>query len=104
MKSTLAGIVLSIALAGCFVHGHAAVQYNEPPPPREEIVVYRPGFFWIHGHWMRDGQGEWSWQPGYYERERGGYVYGEGHWERHGSQYVWVEGSWRRRGGLVIRE
>lgn len=91
------------AMTGCFGSGEAYVVEDAPPPPREEVVVARPGYVWIHGHWTRPG-GHWLWRNGYYERERPSYVYVEGRWQRRGRGHVWVEGSWRPRGSVVIRE
>ncbi len=100
-------IVASCAMAlpalGCYGTESGYVAYDEPPPPREEVVVSRPGYFWIHGHWDRDG-GRWRWLGGHYERERAGYGYTEGRWENHDGRYRWREGGWRARGGIVIRE
>ncbi|MBL9019240.1 MAG: YXWGXW repeat-containing protein [Myxococcales bacterium] len=80
-----------------------AVRDDAPPPAREEVMVYRPGFVWIHGHWDRD-RGHWRWKPGYYERERPGYVYIQGRWEPSSRGYVWVDGRWHKREGIAIRE
>jgi hypothetical protein len=74
-----------------------------PPPVREEIVVARPGFVWIHGHWARSPERRWVWRGGYYERERPGYAYREGHWEQRGRAHVWVDGGWRARSSISIR-
>ena len=66
--------------------------------------MYRPGFVWIHGTWIRDRGNRWQWRNGYYQRERPGYVYQQGRWERRGRGYVWVDGTWRAQGGVVVRE
>lgn len=77
--------------------------YEDPPPaPREEVVMSRPGYVWIDGHWMRDG-GRWHWHGGYYERERPGYVYAPGRWVQQGDRYIWVDGRWRTSNTVVIR-
>ena len=109
IQKLLAAIVLAgasglaVPAMGCYATTDVQA-YDEPPPPREEVVVARPGYFWIHGHWYRDG-GSWRWRSGYYERERADQVYNEGRWERRGNHHIWVEGSWRaRRGGVVVRE
>ena len=82
----------------------AEVYYVEtsPPPPREEVAVYRPGFVWVNGHWVRSGS-TWRWRPGHYERERPDQVYVEGRWERRGPSWVWVEGGWRGRTSITVR-
>src|SRR5262245_30874515 len=110
MKSNkLLGLIVASATAtlvpACATTGHATiVAYEEPPPPlREEVVVYRPGFVWVHGNWARDYEGRWRWNGGYYVDERPGYVYMPGRWERRGRNYAWVGGTWRASGGVVIR-
>lgn len=91
------------AMTGCYATAGGYVVDDAPPPAREEVVVARPGFFWIHGHWERPG-GHWAWRSGYYERERPEQVYVEGRWERRGSGHVWVNGGWRARGHIVVRD
>jgi hypothetical protein len=88
-------LLLAIALAtGCT--GRAYVVEDTPPPLREEVVVYRPGYVWIHGNWARDGR-RWAWRGGHFERERPNHVYVQGRWERRGPHFVWIEGGWRAR-------
>lgn len=100
----VAGAALTVpAMTGCYASGGAYIVDAEPPPPREEVVVSRPGFLWIHGHWDRPG-GRWAWRGGYYERERPDQVYVEGRWERRGNGHVWVDGSWRARGHVVVKD
>ena len=82
------------AMSGCY--GSAYVVEDGPPAPREEIVVSRPGFIWVHGHWTRPGR-TWVWRGGYYERERPEHVWVDGRWERRGRGHVWVDGGWRAR-------
>ena len=107
MGLLLAGIMAAaVPTIGCATsgRGYVAVQYEDPPPPaREEVVVYRPGYFWVNGAWIRDAGDRWRWRSGYYERERAGYVYVPGRWERRGGRYIWIDGGWRGRGGVVIR-
>jgi len=88
------------AMTGCAAE--AAYVVDAPPAPREEVVVYRPGFVWVHGHWTRPGS-TWVWRGGTYERERPGMTYVEGRWERRGRGHVWVDGGWRARGTVTIR-
>lgn len=96
----------AIAVPACTTTGRAGVYYayDEPPPPlREETVVYRPGFVWVHGNWNRDNDNRWAWRSGYYVRERPGYSYEPGRWEHRSGRYEWRDGTWRARGGVVIR-
>ena len=88
---------------GCYATTDSYVAYDEPPPVREETVIYRPGYTYIHGHWLSDGH-HWRWHSGYYERDRPGYVYVEGRWERHGNRHVYINGGWRSGGAVVIRD
>jgi hypothetical protein len=90
------------ALTGCYATGSAYVVEEAPPPPRHEVVVYRPGYIWVRGHWTRPG-GRWAWRSGYYERARANAVYVDGRWERRGRGHVWVDGGWRARGRVVVR-
>jgi hypothetical protein len=105
MKNMLGSLALVVSLVpagGCVVTAHARVPEpvavvevdTDPPPPRYEEVVVRPGFFWIQGHWYQSG-GQWVWMGGHYERERAGYAWEPGRWETRGRGRVWVEGSWR---------
>jgi len=91
----IAGTALAAApaLTGCTAE--LRVVDTAPPPPRAELMVYRPGFVWVDGHWGRSRSG-WRWHPGHYERERANMVYVNGRWERRGSSYLWIEGGWRR--------
>jgi hypothetical protein len=109
-KNILASLGFAALVAlpsmGCVVHGRASggayvsgptvtvVEVEqEPPPPRHEVVVVRPGFVWISGRWTWSG-GRYVWADGYYERERAGYIYAPGRWERRGRGHVWVDGRW----------
>ena len=111
LTNTLLSIVLASTAAatvtGCTGSGRAVVvasTYEEPPPPmRQEYVVHRQGYVWVHGNWVRDYNNRWRWQSGYYVRERPGYVYQPGRWERRHRNYVWVDGGWRTQGSVVIR-
>jgi hypothetical protein len=91
-----AAVAAAPALSACYAETSGYI-VEDPPPPREEVVTYRPGHIWVHGHWAHDGN-RWAWRGGYYERERAGQVYVEGRWERRGNHRVWIEGSWRARG------
>ena len=98
----VAGAAMTVpAMTGCYATEDAYVVTEAPPPAREEVVVSRPGFVWVHGHWDRPG-GHWLWRPGFYERERADQIYVEGRWERRGRGHVWVNGGWRAR--VVTRD
>jgi hypothetical protein len=90
------------AMSGCLAAEGSYVVEDSPPAPREEVVVSRPGYVWVHGRWTHPGR-HWLWQSGRYERERNNQVYVEGRWERRGTGHVWVDGGWRARGGVVLR-
>ncbi len=96
MKLITLVTTLALALGGCAANEHFIVSAS-PPAARAEVVVARPGYFWVHGHWMREGR-HWAWHAGHYQAERPGYVYSEGGWRRNGDSYVWVQGGWRSRG------
>lgn len=83
------------ALSGCY--GEAYLVDTAPPPPRHEVVIERPGYVYVYGHWARRGAG-WHWQDGHYERARRDQVYVRGRWERRGNSHVWIQGGWRSRG------
>ena len=100
---TGAALTTMPAMTGCFAGEGAYVVEDAPPPAREEVVVSRPGFVWVHGRWSHPGS-RWVWQGGYYERERQNQVYVEGRWERRGRGHVWVDGGWRARGRVVVRD
>ena len=100
-----AGAALSTAAAvsGCAGEASYVIRAESaPPPPRAEVVVHRPGYVWIEGHWERRG-GHWLWRDGYYARERPNHVYVRGRWERRGPSYVWIEGEWRPRASVTVR-
>jgi len=109
LRHWLTGVVISGAalsglpmMSGCTGEATYVVE-DAPPPPREEVVTYRPGFVWVHGRWTHPGH-RWVWEGGRYERERPNQVYVEGRWERRARGHVWVDGSWRDRGGVVVRD
>ncbi|HMG57613.1 MAG TPA: hypothetical protein VK601_29135 [Kofleriaceae bacterium] len=100
----VAGAAMAVpAMTGCYASGGAYVTEEAPPPVRQEVVVSRPGFIWVHGHWNHTG-GHWLWRDGYYERERPSQVFVEGRWERRGRGHVWVEGGWRARAHVTVRD
>jgi len=72
--------------------------YHEPPPPRREVRLHKPGpnYVWISGHHEWHG-GRWVWISGHWVKKRPGMYWVEGHWVKQGNRWVWVEGHWRRR-------
>jgi hypothetical protein len=105
VRKVLGSLAVAGSLAitsGCVVSGEAHVRApvavvaveTDPPPPQEEVVVARPGFVWVQGHYYWGG-GRWVWAGGHYERERAGYVWAPGRYEVRGGHRVWVEGEWR---------
>ncbi|MBC7978899.1 MAG: YXWGXW repeat-containing protein [Myxococcales bacterium] len=98
-----AALAVGPAMTGCYATESAYVIESAPPPPRDEVVVYKPGHVWVHGRWTHPGR-HWTWQRGHYERERLNDTYVSGHWEDRGDGHVWVSGNWRPRGSVVILE
>ena len=96
-----AGLTVAAPLTGC-AGETAYVVESGPPPPRHEVVVYRPGYTYVQGHWIRD-DGRWYWRNGYYVRERPNYVYVQPRWERRGRGYVYIQGEWRPRGRVYVQ-
>jgi hypothetical protein len=101
VRNVLGSFAFAVLAGGCVVSGSARVHpvavvevESEPPPPRYEEVVVRPGFVYIQGRWNWEG-GRWVWMGGRYERERVGYMYAPGRWEMRGNRHIWVEGEWR---------
>lgn len=113
LTSLLLGGVLAFSAAGLAACA-ASVGYEydadvEPPPPREEVIVERPGYVFIHGDWFRH-DGRWDWRPGRYEQVRSGYAYRRGGWARQGNRWHYNEGRWEERGrdenegNVIIRD
>lgn len=122
----VAVLVGALGAAGCYggfgVRGHArgpnlfslaataitvaaiSVALSNPPPMAVEVEYdpyARPGNVWVNGHYAYL-DGEWVWQPGYWQPERVGYVWVQGSWAQQGDQYVWVDGAWvAQRAGYV---
>jgi hypothetical protein len=92
-------LVLACSVGAC---GGRGIVEEAPPPAREEVVIYKPGYVWIQGNYTR-ATGRWAWVPGRYVRERPGYVFIGGRWDRWPSGYVWVMGGWRKQGRVVSR-
>ena len=80
---------LFAALVGTAVVTAAVVSASQPPPPR---VVYvpeqRPGYSWQAGFWFRD-RDQWVWIEGRWIPTQPGYQWSPTHWERS------PDGTWR---------
>ena len=71
---------------------------EEPPPPREEVVVGvapNPSYVWVGGYWTWH-HSNWYWVSGRWApRPRPGATWVAGRWERHPRGHVWISGGWR---------
>ena len=104
---------LALALSSCVVSGRGRVHTTghvgihvvdrEPPAPKVERVVVRPGFVWVKGRWAWQNNG-WVWIDGRWERQRAGHAWREGRWERRDRQWHWVEGDWVVGGDVTVRD
>lgn len=76
------GGAFPLALATTALVTAAIVSTAEPPPPR---VVYvpeqRPGYAWQPGYWTREN-GDWVWVEGQWIPLQPGYAWSPTHWER----------------------
>lgn len=75
----------------------AIVVYQEPPPPQVEVIGFAPapGYFWISGVWLWEGNRH-VWRPGHWEPQRNGQVYVPHQWARVGASWQLSGGLWRR--------
>lgn len=69
---------------------------DDPPAPREEVVVVRPGpeYVWYPGYWA--WHDHWVWEPGRWvlpPHPRA--IWEPGHWVHQGHGWVWHSGHWR---------
>ena len=106
----LVGLSIALAVPACLVHGHGSMTvstgvavdvYQEPPAPRPETQMERPGFIWIKGRWNW-ANNQWVWIDGHWERQKANQVWVEGRWEKRGTSWHWIEGSWGAGGGAVV--
>jgi len=102
LSSLLLITLLAGAASGCVVRGRARIApvavveiEEEPPPPRQERVSFRPGYVWVTGRWAYRGS-RYVWLDGHHERERRGHRWVEGRWDRRGRRHVWIDGHWSR--------
>jgi hypothetical protein len=99
-KKTLWGAALATASLLTLGPMAAHAQYNgvvrpaPPPPVYEAAPAARPGWIWAGGHYeYREGQ--YTWVPGEWIRERPGFVYRDPHWEKlENDQWIIVGGGW----------
>lgn len=73
------------------------VVYQEPPPPQREVIGFAPapGYFWISGIWLWEGNRH-VWHPGRWEPQRNGQTYVPHQWTRAGNAWQLSGGHWRR--------
>jgi hypothetical protein len=84
---------IALALSTALGVSSLSTPVDEPPPPREERVVERPGYVWERGHYGWRHR-RYVWTRGHYVRERRGYDWAPGRWERHEDHYDWRDGEW----------
>ena len=96
---TLAAQLGAVGCSGYVVaepYPDAVVVVREPPPPRREYIIERPGpdmvwingfwswqgadFVWVGGRWAAPPRGHRAWVPGQWRRSRRGWFWVEGHW------------------------
>jgi WXXGXW repeat (2 copies) len=101
--SLLAGLALSVSLAGCVVEPArvgftGGVVVAEPPAPIVEEygvapapgLVWTDGYWnwvggrhvWVAGHWLQPPHRGYRWEPHQWVRVQGGWQLREGHWAR----------------------
>lgn len=70
--------------------------YQAPPPPQQEVygVAPGPGYFWIGGVWLWEGNRH-VWRPGHWEQHRPGRAYVPHAWVRAGNGWQIHGGHWR---------
>ena len=99
-------LALSLASSGCFrgaglaffggaIAAAAIISATAPPPPR---VVYvpapRPGYAWQPGYWTRD-DGDWVWVEGQWIADQPGWAWSPAHWEQNpDGQWQLIPGRW----------
>lgn len=73
------------------------IVYQAPPPPPAEVygVAPAPGYFWIGGIWLWEGNRH-VWHPGHWEAPRHGQVYVPHAWVPTGRGWQLQGGHWRR--------
>ena len=97
MFTDMGRIIAIAALLGCLTPSLAFARvyraYDAPPPPREEVVVARPGHVWVRGHYGYRHR-HYVWTRGRYVHERPGYTWRDGGWDHRERAYEWHPGRW----------
>ena len=118
--TTLAALAAALSLAGCVVapaprpvyqpapppvvyqqpvpaQPAPAVVYQAPPAPQGEVITVSPGpgYFWIPGIWIWEGNRH-VWRGGHWEAHRPGQAYVPHQWVRSGNAWHLHGGYWRR--------
>jgi hypothetical protein len=97
---TIACLLLAVlCAAGCSAASYqqgprgSLTASEAPPAPIEVSFEHRPGHVWVHGRWAYVDRA-WTWQDGYYVKEKPGFVYRHGTWERISGTWLWKRGEW----------
>lgn len=99
----VAALCAVCAVAGCTVYvrpapADAVFVMHEPPPPRYEVIVVRPGptYIWVAGYWGWRST-DYVWIPGRWvvPPPNRGRKWSPGRWKHERRGWYWVEGRWR---------
>ncbi len=88
---------IPVAIVGSALVTAAVISATPPPPPRVVHVVpaEHPGYAWQPGYWTRQ-DGQWVWVEGRWVALQPGYTWAPTHWERT------PDGSWQLIPGSMV--
>lgn len=101
LKKIVAGAALAAAMAvPAMSQVTFGVQIGRTPPPplryERRPVMPGPGYVWIDGYWNWD-RGRYVWVPGRWERPPyAGAYWSHGHWDRYNDGWHYYQGHWDR--------
>ena len=99
LRTSVLSLIAGVTLTGCVVAGPPVVVAPPPiPVPRVEVAPPSPGpvFVWVPGYWNWD-RGNYVWRGGHWATPPGrGHRWVAGHWAPRRGGQTWVEGRWRR--------